>query len=61
MVQWLRFHTLNAGVPGSIPGRGTRSHTLVSTKSSHATSKDPACHSKDGRCYVLQLRPSAAR
>ena len=26
IVQWLIFHTPNAGVPGSIPGQGTRSH-----------------------------------
>ena len=25
---WLRFHILNAGDPGSIPGQGTRSHML---------------------------------
>ena len=25
VVQWLRFHTPNAGAPGSIPGQGTRS------------------------------------
>ena len=28
MVQWLRFCTLNAGGPGSIPGQGTRSQML---------------------------------
>ena len=27
-VQWLRLHAPNAGVPGSIPGQGTRSHML---------------------------------
>ena len=27
-VQWLRLHSSNAGGPGSIPGQGTRSHTL---------------------------------
>ena len=26
MVQWLRFQAARAGVPGSIPGQGTRSH-----------------------------------
>ena len=26
VVQWLRFHTHNAGGPGSVPGQGTRSH-----------------------------------
>ena len=25
-VQWLRFYALSAGVPGSIPGQGARSH-----------------------------------
>ena len=28
VVQWLRFHAPNAGGLGSIPGQGTRSHTL---------------------------------
>ncbi|TEA32400.1 hypothetical protein DBR06_SOUSAS4710025, partial [Sousa chinensis] len=28
VVQWLRLHTPNAGGPGSIPGRRTRSHML---------------------------------
>ncbi|TEA29128.1 hypothetical protein DBR06_SOUSAS10510099, partial [Sousa chinensis] len=27
-VQWLRLYAPNAGGPGSIPGQGTRSHTL---------------------------------
>ena len=36
VVQWVRLHAPNAGGPGSIPGRGTRS--LM-----HATTKDPAC------------------
>ena len=28
MVQWLRFHALNAGGLGSISAQGTRSHML---------------------------------
>ena len=28
VVQWLRFCAPNAGVPGLIPGQGTRSHIL---------------------------------
>ena len=28
MVQWLRFQAPSAGSPGSITGRGTRSHML---------------------------------
>ena len=28
MVQWLRLHAPNAGVPGLIPDQGTRSHML---------------------------------
>ena len=39
MVQWVRLHAPNAGGPGSIPGRGTRSHMHAATKSSHATTK----------------------
>ena len=42
VVQWLRFHAPNAGVLGSIPGQGTRSHMHATTKSSRATTKEPA-------------------
>ena len=28
LVQWLRLRAPNAGIPGSIPGQGTRSHML---------------------------------
>ena len=34
----------NAGDAGSIPGQGTRSHMHATTKSSHATTKEPACN-----------------
>ena len=34
----------NAGDTGSSPGQGTRSHMHAATKSSHATTKEPACH-----------------
>ena len=44
VAQWIRFHAPNAGGPGSIPGQGTRSHMHVTTKNSHATTKEPACH-----------------
>ena len=44
VVQRLRLHAPNAGGLGSIPGQGTRSHMHASTKSSHATTKEPACH-----------------
>ena len=36
VVQWLRLHAANAGGPGSIPGQGTRSRMLVSTKTRHS-------------------------
>ena len=36
VVQWLRLHTPNPGVQGSIPSQGTRSHTWQL--------KDHACH-----------------
>ena len=42
MVQWIRFRTPNAGGPGSMPGQETRSHMHTATKSSHATTKEPA-------------------
>ena len=38
VVQWLTFHTPNAGGPGSIPGQGTRSHK-PQLKIVHATAK----------------------
>ena len=31
------------------------------TKSLHATTKDPACHSENWRSWVLQLRPGTAK
>ena len=43
VAQWLRLCAPNAGVPGSIPGQGTRSHMHAATKSSHATTEEPAC------------------
>ena len=46
MVQWLRCHALRAGGLGLIPGQGTRSHRQQ-LKSSHATTKDPACCKED--------------
>ncbi|TEA30491.1 hypothetical protein DBR06_SOUSAS12410037, partial [Sousa chinensis] len=36
VVQWVRLRAPNAGGPGSMPGRGTRSHM-------HAATKDPTC------------------
>ena len=36
VAQWLGLSAPNAGGPGSIPGRGTRSHM-------HATTKEPTC------------------
>ena len=47
VVQWLRLHAPNAEGLGSIPGQGTRSHMHVATKSSHATTKDPASRNQD--------------
>ncbi|TEA42643.1 hypothetical protein DBR06_SOUSAS1610145, partial [Sousa chinensis] len=43
VVQWVRLRAPNAGGPGSIPGRGTRSHMHAATKSSHVVTKKPAC------------------
>ena len=42
VAQWLRLHTPSAGGPGSIPGQGTGSHMHATTKSSHATTKEPS-------------------
>ena len=42
VVQWLRLCSPNAGGLGSVPGPGTRSHMHAATKSSHATTKEPA-------------------
>ena len=36
---WSRLRAPNAGGPGSIPGRGTRSHTHAAAKTSHAATK----------------------
>ena len=44
VAQWIRLCAPNAGCLGSIPGQGIRSHMHATTKSSHATTKEPACH-----------------
>ena len=46
LVQWVRFRAPKAGGPGSIPGRGTRSHMCAATKSPHATTKIPRSAAK---------------
>ena len=43
VAQRLRLRAPNAGGPGSIPSQGTRSHMHATTKSSHATTKEPTC------------------
>ena len=47
MAQWFILHAPNAGGPGLIPGQGTRSHVYAATKSSHATTKEPASATKE--------------
>ena len=42
VAQWIRLHAPNAGGPGLILGPGTKSHMHATTKSSHATTKEPA-------------------
>ena len=44
MAQWIRLHAPNAGALGSIPGWQTRSRMQAATKSSHATTEEPASH-----------------
>ena len=46
VAQWLRLCAPNAGGPGPIPGQGTRSHMHATTKSSHATTKEPTCRNQ---------------
>ncbi|TEA35021.1 hypothetical protein DBR06_SOUSAS9710100, partial [Sousa chinensis] len=43
VVQWVRLRAPNAGGPGSIPGRGTKSCMHATTKSSHAATKKFTC------------------
>ena len=50
IVQWLRLPTPDAGGLGSIPGQGTRSHTLWLSS-----------HTRQQKSCVLQLRPGAAK
>ena len=47
VAQWLRIRALRAGGLGSIPGQEPRSHMHAATKSSHATTKEPACRNSD--------------
>ena len=44
VAQWLRLCDPNAGGPCWIPGPGNRSHMHATTKSSHATTKEPVSH-----------------
>ena len=53
VVPWLRLHTPNAGGPRSIPSQGTRFHMLQL--------KEPACHNKDWRSFLLQPWPVCSR
>ena len=53
MAQWLRLHVPNAGDLGSIPGQGTRSHTLQL--------EDPTYHNQDQRSCMPQLRPGTVK
>ena len=57
MAQWLRLHAPNAGGLDSIPGQGAKSHMHATTKSSHVTTKAPACHNEG--VSEPQLRPNA--
>ena len=43
VAQCIRLCAPNAGGLGLIPGQGTRSHMHAATKSSHVTTKEPAC------------------
>ena len=45
VVQWLRLCAPNAGVLGSIPGQGTRSHM-------HAATKSPCAATNTGRSQI---------
>ena len=49
----------NAWGLGSIPGQGTGSH--MPQLRLRAPTKDPACPSEDGRSFLPQLRPGAAK
>ena len=44
VAQWLRLHAPSTVGLGSIPAWGTRSHMRATTKSSHASTKEPASH-----------------
>ena len=59
VVQWVRLHTPDAGGPGSIPGRETRSGMHATTGSPRAATKKSRCRSY--RSCVPQLRPGATK
>jgi len=67
VVQQLRLHATNPGVPDLISDQGTKSHMpqlrvlILQLKISHTTTKDPAFHNKNQRCQILQLKPSAPK
>ena len=57
MIQGLRFHAPNPGGPGSIPGQGTKSHTLQ-LKILHAATKTwcPPNKFKKRKKYQKELK-----
>ena len=61
VVQWLRLHAPNAGGPGSIPGQRTRCRTHVTTKNSHATTKELASCNSEACEPQLRSPPAATK
>ena len=73
LIQWLRCHTPNAGVPGSIPGQGARSHMQQLQQHHHINEyfffnayfvkakvwlKSQAVKSSQQECVAIQSRPA---
>ena len=46
---------------GSIPGQGTRSHMHATTKSLHATTKEPTCRNEGAHVPQLRSPPAATK
>ena len=57
VAQWVRCHTLNAGVAGSIPDQGTRSHMLQLRSGTVKWKKKKKRRWERGQIFTYEFQP----